>query len=378
MKITFSLNVKDAKKLLAPVIKTINLSTVLPILECLLVEVKDGKIKFSATDLETTTTCIFVTEHTGEGFFVLDARSIGKILSNAIDAVLKFTVGDTTISIDNGKYSLTLTDIESHLNYPKYPDLGEADITTLTVKDIIPHFAQALPFISNDDLRPALTGVYLHDNKGELAVAGTDAHRLYFTDILKTPKSLVNAKCIIPKKACALLPALFIKENVSIQKNDTHIKFSNSQYELTVRLIDAKYPAYEVVIPKNTLEFIVNRKQLKSFLKLAAGFVHKSTGQIELEITNDTLFIKGGDLDFMQSFSYNMPIDEINIVVTKIPFAVNCGFLAKALDLFPKKETVKILHSGNATTAMIIDDCLLLMPLLSNYINDSRANKALH
>lgn len=69
--------------------------------------------------------------------------------------------------------------------------LSEADMAKLTT---------ALCFVSNDDLRPAITGVYFHDGK----IVATDAHRLYYDDLSEP----VAREFILPPKAAKILLAL--------------------------------------------------------------------------------------------------------------------------------------------------------------------------
>jgi hypothetical protein len=88
-------------------------------------------------------------------------------------------------------------------------------------------------FVSKDQLRPQLTGVFLGPN-GSCA---TDCHALvWFTD------HCYPGAIIIPQNVCKLATS-------ELASNETHGCFYSDEYELTFRQCEGKYPPFHDVIP---------------------------------------------------------------------------------------------------------------------------------
>lgn len=367
-KTSFTLNAPKSKKVLSPLFSSINLSTVLPILEDVFIQ-KTGEdtLDFTTTDLENMLTIHAKAPITGNEFsFCLHSRRMREILNNALEENVTFEVLKDKAKITTGGFSLTCG-IENSDLYPKKPILEDMKSISMDAKEIISWFRNSLLFVSNDDLRPAMTGVCMIDWKGEIHLVSTDAHRLYFKSIIKTPEALKGMNIIIPKKGVSLFLKAFKSGSVKISFNQQHIEFKSDTTLLISRLIDARYPQFAAVIPVNDLEFSMQRKQLAAFLKLAAPFVNRSTNQIVFSLDQYGIAVKGGDLDFENELNYKMPIYNVGRVFTPFHFGVNLRFLKEIISI-TKDEYCKFLHSGIPTKAMIIDDCSLLMPLMIHEI----------
>lgn len=125
----------------------------------------------------------------------------------------------------------------------------------------------------SDDLRPTLSGVYFDNG----FIVATDAHKL-------VKASSINGNFILPKKASQQLKNLLPKDtNVTLQYNQTNALFSFDNITIITRLVDGKYPNYEVRIPKeNPNRLSINRQEFISVLKRVEVFANKQTNQIDL------------------------------------------------------------------------------------------------
>ncbi|MFY8046190.1 MAG: DNA polymerase III subunit beta, partial [Chitinophagaceae bacterium] len=92
------------------------------------------------------------------------------------------------ITSDNGKYKVMG---ENPDNFPKEPSADTTTSFTMSSSALVTAINKTLFAVSNDDLRPAMTGVFFElDKKGITAVA-TDAHRLvkYKRNDVSCPKT---------------------------------------------------------------------------------------------------------------------------------------------------------------------------------------------
>jgi len=369
--IKFSISVKYFKKLLQPLFITINKTSVFPITEYFLITKVDDFISFYATDLETVSKVTMVAKNECPDFSIcLNSFLIKDFIYNSVDDDIFFEGNEKEIVISSGGFSLSIVPEKSG-QYPKEP-VVEGVKATFKSFDLVSCIKAAIGFCSNDDLRPAMTGVYLHDDNGDLMIVATDAHKMYYKAICKTPAALTGIKAIIPYKSCRVFLSMFMNEDITItapEKHEhlTYISFSSYGKQLICRVIDANFPSYKVVIPKNNFSFYLKRKQLVAFLKLSVRFVNKSTNQLNLKIESDAIVAKGGDDDFLHSFLYKLPVYNKSTDHIDYEFAINVKFLMVLINVSKGEEFVKINHSGKMMGAIIVDDTMLLMPLMLNY-----------
>lgn len=363
-KVSFQLNAADSKKLFKPLYQTINSSTVLPILECIRV-VNNGSLQFSATDLESLVTIKFERSIPTNFDLCIYGDTMQKVLGNSIENIVSFSGDEYKLKIKSGEFTAKINPEHSE-NYPIPPKIENEKSFTIDVKEFLPLIKIALAFVSNDDLRPAMTGVYVHDVSGKLMMAATDAHRMYWKEITKTPEALKGCSMIIPAKALKIAVDMFRDGSIVISNSDSNFRINNETKEIVTRKIDARFPDYPVVIPRDLpVSFNLIRKQLVAFLKISKHFTNHSTWQTRMIVSPENIKASGEDADFSLEFEYTLPVYNANKKFVPFDFGLNINML---LELISQSgdEYVKIDHSGDSQKAIIIDECMLLMPLMLN------------
>lgn len=369
--VRFSIDIKKAKPLFESVFKTINHSTVLPILEDILVSRCDGNISYSTTDLETMM-MVNIPDYGKPDFnCIFPGVELKYLIRNSIANTLEISLSGETnrpdISIKSGGFGLRLVS-EMVDTYPRPIEIETPKSVTIDVKEIIPYLEKALIFVSNDDLRPAMTGICFSDRAGFLTIAATDAHRLYWWPICKTPKEYKGYSFIVSAKAARIMIAAFRSEkDLTIEFSNPHLCVRCENKTLTTRLIDARYPDYGAIIPTdNRLSFDLKRADFFSFLQMCLPFTNSSTNQLSIIVYPDRLDLKGGDIDFSTDFDYSISIYNPNMdTFSPFKFGVNAKFLIQALQCV-KGEYVNVKHSMNPLKAIVVDECVLMMPLMLN------------
>src|SRR4026209_1116441 len=186
----------------------INANTVLPILEDFLFEVEKNKLTVVATDLETVMRVKLDIEAKESGKVCIPARILMDSLKNIADQPLTFTIDKNfgiEITSDNGKYKVMG---ENPDNFPKEPAADDTASFTSTSSALIIAISKTLFAVSNDDLRPAMTGVFFELDKKGMQCVATDANRLvkYKRTDVSCPK---NDNFIVPKKPLTVLKSAF-------------------------------------------------------------------------------------------------------------------------------------------------------------------------
>jgi len=350
----------------------INANTVLPILEDFLFEIEKNKLTVVATDLETVMKIHLDIEAKDSGKVCIPSKILLDSLKNIAEQPLTFNIDKNfgvEITSDNGKYKVMG---ENPDNFPKEPVADTATSFTMPSSALVTAINKSLFAVSNDDLRPAMTGVYFElDAKGMTCVA-TDAHRLVRfkrTDV-SCPKT---DTFIVPKKPLTLLKSALPQndDELQISYNSNHLFVKHNATELVCRLIDARFPDYKVVIPTdNPYKLTVNKNDFQSALRRVSVFSNKSTNQVALTISGSELQLAAQDVDFSFEGNERMACQYDG---EDLQIAFNAKFLIEMLNAADTDEVV--IELSTPTKAGIIKPTevdeneqllMLVMPLMLN------------
>jgi DNA polymerase-3 subunit beta len=124
--------------------------------------------------------------------------------------------------------------------------------------------------VSNDELRPSMTGVYIEANEAGTQFCATDGHRL----ATFSTEATSGFAMIIPAKLIRLLLKTMPQEGaVSFFTNNSQVRFEWSNLKLQSRLIDERYPDYKNAIPVNQPnKAVLSKKALIDVIRRAALF----------------------------------------------------------------------------------------------------------
>ncbi len=350
----------------------INANTVLPILEDFLFEIEKGRLTVVATDLETVMKIHMDIEAKDSGRVCIPAKILMDSLKNIPEQPLAFNV-DKNFSVEitssNGKYKVMG---ENPDNFPKEPTADDANEFSMSSTALVTAINKSVFAVSNDDLRPAMTGVYFELDKKSMSFVATDAHRLvrYTRTDVSCPKT---DSFIVPRKPLSLLKTALPDndDELTLSYNSNHLFVKHGGTELVCRLIDARFPDYKVVIPTdNPYKLVVNRTEFQNALRRVSIFSNKSTNQVALTISGSKLQLAAQDVDFSfegnESMSCQYDGEDMQI-------AFNAKFLIEMLSGAETAEVV--MELSTATKAGIIKPTeqgegenllMLVMPLMLN------------
>lgn len=277
-------------------------NSVLGVLEDFLFELKGNTLSLTASDLETMMRIqIEVSDAQNDGRICIPSKILTEYLKNLPDQPITFTVNEQDRSIDItsdfGKYKIGG---ESADDFPKEPQPGEATSFSISSIGLVESINKTIFAVSNDTLRPAMTGVFFQLDEDSINFVSTDAHRLVQfnrTDI----QNKVKDGFIVPKKGLQQMRSVLPAEDtqLTISYNSSHIFISNNNLQMSCRLVDARFPDYKAVIPTgNPYNLIINRSDLISALRRVSIFANKTTSQVVFDIVGNSLTISAQDIDF--------------------------------------------------------------------------------
>ncbi|MEN7546699.1 DNA polymerase III subunit beta [Rapidithrix thailandica] len=348
---------------------------VVPILENFLFEINGGVLSITASDLQTSIITKVTVEAEENGSIAIPARMLIDTLKNLPEQPVTFTIDFDTYSIeissDNGRYKLAG---ENAADFPKIPELSRVDTIEIPSDVLATAIGYTLFATSNDDMKPAMNGVFINVTGDHANFVSSDSHRLirYRREDLK---SEYDASLIIHKKALSLLKNSLPSEReiVSLEFNSANAIFTFSNIKLICRLIDERFPDYENVIPVDNNNLVtIDRAELLSCLKRISIYANKSTNQVRFKIMGSELKVSAEDLDFSNEASERLFCEHEG---DDLEIGFNAKFLIEILNnLHSEKIIFKLSEPGRAGLVVPTeteddeDVLMLVMPImLHNY-----------
>ena len=254
------------QRLLPMAEKVIDRRTSLPILKeiCL----QDGIAR--VTDLET----MLVMPVPDKGAYTLPVTVLKKVLATRPQD-LKIEAGkDQKVTLGYGDLQLS-NQGKDPKDFPAIPG-GQFKPLGKCPRDLFQVLATQTGYCSKDELKGALLGVHVCQNKGQLTTTATDGHVLRRQNGLQGGMGAFEG--IIPAKPLSLLSRL-ARGHTEVSRSESHLRFAlPGDVALYVRLIDEKYPAVEALIPQEfTGELLLDRDKSLEVIKAAKPFTSRDT-----------------------------------------------------------------------------------------------------
>ena len=278
----------------------------IPILANVLIEVQDGQMTLTATDMEIAIVETIQAESLENGAVTAPASILYEIVRKLPDSAiieLTHTSIDMPLSLRAGKYvtSLNVLDVE------EFPSMTSGDfphnfqISTEVLRKLIEQTRFA---ISTEETRYYLNGIYFHitnsENENKLCAVATDGHRLAKVECTMPEGAENILGIIIPRKTIYEIYKLLeeAEENIQIMLSDTRIQLNFGSVTLTSKLIDGTFPEYERVIPKNNTKVLrVGKQDFATAVARVAAISMERSRPVKLSLDNNSLVLSASSVD---------------------------------------------------------------------------------
>ena len=296
----FTANSVELQRTLSKLGGVIQTKSTMPILETILVELAKDMLTLTATDMALSLTVTMAVQGVEDGRIAIPAKRLVDTIRSLPDTSAHFAIDMASnkikITTENGEYGLTGESAKDFPSVPAFKGMEEIRIENGILRNIIHKTVFA---VSVDELRPAMMGVLLQANGGELRAVSTDGHRLVKFQYKCEPPLSLKRDIVVPAKALVVLSKSLDDGETTMSVSDTHIRFSFDKSFLVSRLIDETYPNYESVIPTdNTKSMTVNREEMVSSIRRVALYASATTHQVRFDISSDSLQVTAQDIDF--------------------------------------------------------------------------------
>jgi DNA polymerase-3 subunit beta len=222
-----------------------------------------------------------------------------QIISNLAFERVILEVKGTSFLIQADNYKAKITTIPAD-DFPIIPRVSTQQEKVFTIESQT--FLDALSGVSVacqvSDFRPELSGILFHFKDEQLYVVATDSFRLAKQEV-SNKKIKTNYKdnfsCIVPLRTVQEVMRIFSgkkQETINVAIDEHQIMFYNDQITTVSRLINGKFPDYEMVIPSSfEVEMTVKKEDIISALKLTSSLSNRLF-EVHLALDENMKYIK--------------------------------------------------------------------------------------
>ena len=358
--------------------RVINSKNAMPILSDILCMVDEAhkKITMTASDLEIWLHYqVELTECEGGGSFCIGADLLEASLKELSEQPLTIFATTESDNIFRIKHQTgeTILPMEDPSEYPSPKWVGNTAIEWKLDCGVIKRtLKRSLFATANDDLRPAMNGIYFDRSDGKMNIVATNGHILIRNE---EDDDNNDGHFIMPKKVAKILPELMNgSDEVNVLFDERMTSFVYGNMTLVFLDTEGNYPNYRSVIPKDApYDFSVDRTSLIKALRNVAHFTPSSSRMVKLNICHDrTLTLFGQDTDLSTEASDTIYIDLL------CPVDMTIGIKADSLidvlsRIVEKYVTIHFTDSSRAITITPEEPAYegekvtaLIMPMLIN------------
>ena len=331
------------------VIRAISTKNVIPVLNGIKFELKSEGLYLTASDSELTIKVLIEAKDIKEidslGGIIIQSKYILDIVRKMPSDTINFKVIDglkIKIYTDNNQYNLNCLDIND------YPDvkLEESKEPITIAGDIFKTIINQTEFaISNQELKPILTGVNFKFTRDVLETVATDSYRLAKKNIKLSSNIEKETEIVIPGKNIMELERIITDESdieIHIFNNKALFKYKNINFQ--TNLLSGTYPNTSNLIPSEFAYIIkVNKKEFNDAIDRAALLTQgKDKNIVKMSLENTKMIIN----------SYVSEIGKVEEQLTietnnkeKLEISFSSKYMLEAIKTLAEEEILLLLNS---------------------------------
>ncbi len=263
----FSVYRQDLIKVIGHMQSVVERRATLPILMNVKLEAKEG-LTLSATNVDLELVEKTPADVTIGNSITIPVQRLYDILKKLPEtAEIKFKQSGDQIILTSGNGTFTLPTLPAE-NFPMMAGAHLPTKFSMSTDDLIYMIDKTQFAIPTDDVRYHLGGIYFHlteeDGKKYLSAVATDSQRLSLCSIPMPADAEGMPSVILPKRVIGELKKLLddaASDDVVVELSETKVRFTIGNAVLTSKLVDAQYPNYKVVIPKDNDKIATMKKK---------------------------------------------------------------------------------------------------------------------
>ncbi len=344
----FSLQRETLLKPLAQVVNVVERRQTLPVLANLLVQVVDGQLSLTGTDLEVEMVSRRAVDDAQDGETTIPARKLFDIV-RALPDGSKIVISQTgdKVTVQAGRSRFTLATLPAG----DFPSVDEVEATErirvpeAALKELIERTAFAM---AQQDVRYYLNGLLFDLGDMRLRCVATDGHRLALCETTLEEAIQTKRQIILPRKGVTELQRLLEggDKTLELELGRNHLRVKRDDVTFTSKLIDGRFPDYEAVIPIGAdREVKIDREVLRAALQRVAILSNEKYRGVRLEVSPGTVKINAHNPEQEEA----QEEVEADTKVDDLAVGFNVNYLLDALTALRGEHVILKLRDANSS-----------------------------
>ena len=359
--------------------KSIKDNKIKPILSCVFAKVKDNKVYFTGTNLDTTIkTSIDVNEVIREGEVAFSPSIIDEYLKEIKDEFVVLRVENGNILFIETEDSTTEYDVFTTEDYPntfENINLNENNFKfEMPSQELVEIFEKVL-FSADTPDNIAMNCIRIESNNKTLNFVSTNTYRL--TYLKKDVEKEINDFAVsVPADTISSIVKIvkgLDNELIKIYKEDAHLYFKYKETTIITKLIELRFPNYADILSNITYDkkLSINNETFTNLLKRVLIF---SRSNMESKYSSTYQFKHGDNGESKLIISALNDIarinEELNISFEgeDLKISLNSKYLLEFIQNIPKEKelVLEFMYANSAVKVYEKDNenyIYILMPL---------------
>ncbi|WP_337243493.1 DNA polymerase III subunit beta [Luteimonas sp. gir] len=344
----FSLQRETLLKPLAQVVNVVERRQTLPVLANLLVQVQDGQLSLTGTDLEVEMVSRRAVDDAQDGETTIPARKLFDIVRALPDgSKVAISQSGDKITVQAGRSRFTLASLPAG----DFPSVDEVEATEriavpeAALKELIERTAFAM---AQQDVRYYLNGLLFDLGETRLRCVATDGHRLALCETELETAVQTKRQIILPRKGVTELQRLLEGGDkiLELELGRNHLRVKRDDVTFTSKLIDGRFPDYEAVIPIGAdREVAVDRELLRAALQRVAILSNEKYRGVRVEVSPGMLRINAHNPEQEEAHEEV----EADTKVDELAVGFNVNYLLDALTALRGEQVILKLRDANSS-----------------------------
>ena len=359
--------------------KSIKDNKIKPILSCVYAKVKDNKVYFTGTNLDTTIkTSIDVNEVMREGEVAFSPSIIDEYLKEIKDEFVVLRVENGNILFIETEDSTTEYDVFTTEDYPNtFENInlnGNNFKFEMPSQELVEIFEKVL-FSADTPDNIAMNCIRIESNNKTLNFVSTNTYRL--TYLKKDVEKEINDFAVsVPADTISSIVKIvkgLDNELIKIYKEDAHLYFKYKETTIITKLIELRFPNYADILSNITYDkkLSINNETFTNLLKRVLIF---SRSNMESKYSSTYQFKRGDNGESKLIISALNDIarinEELNISFEgeDLKISLNSKYLLEFIQNIPKEKelVLEFMYANSAVKVYEKDNenyIYILMPL---------------
>lgn len=359
--------------------KSIKDNKIKPILSCVYAKVKDNKVYFTGTNLDTTIkTSIDVNEVIREGEVAFSPSIIDEYLKEIKDEFVVLRVENGNILFIETEDSTTEYDVFTTEDYPntfENINLNENNFKfEMPSQELVEIFEKVL-FSADTPDNIAMNCIRIESNNKTLNFVSTNTYRLTYLK-KDVEKEINNFAVSVPADTISSIVKIvkgLDNELIKIYKEDAHLYFKYKETTIITKLIELRFPNYADILSNITYDkkLSINNETFTNLLKRVLIF---SRSNMESKYSSTYQFKHGVNGESKLIISALNDIarinEELNISFEgeDLKISLNSKYLLEFIQNIPKEKelVLEFMYANSAVKVYEKDNenyIYILMPL---------------